>query len=127
MQGTRILLVGLVQTRSCKPVANAKVDIWQANANGEYDNTGYALRGHVRTNADGQYKIETIVPGRYPGRTPHIHVKVEPPAGGVLTTQLYMPNEPGNAGDGIFRPDLTMKVEQGPPPFGMFVFIVDLP
>jgi protocatechuate 3,4-dioxygenase beta subunit len=127
MEGTRITLIGVVLTKSCKPVAGAKVDIWQANAKGEYDNSGYTLRGYVRTDANGQYRIETIVPGLYPGRTPHIHVKVEPPGGRVLTTQLYMPNVPSNAGDGIFRQDLVMQITQGPPMTGAFVFIVDLP
>lgn len=127
MSGTRIVLVGLVQTRGCAPVANAKVDIWQADANGAYDNTGYTLRGHVRTDASGKYQIETIVPARYPGRTPHIHVKVEPPGGRVLTTQLYFPNEPANASDCIFRPELTLTVTPGTPLTGTFAFVVDLP
>jgi hypothetical protein len=127
MEGTRIQLIGLVLTRSCKAVAGAKVDIWQANAKGEYDNTGYTLRGYVRTDANGQYRIETVVPGEYPGRTPHIHVKVEPPGGRVLTTQLYMPNVASNTRDSIFRQDLVMQITQGPPMTGAFVFIVDLP
>jgi hypothetical protein len=127
MEGTRIQLVGLVLTRSCKPVSGAKVDIWQANARGEYDNTGYTLRGYVKTDANGQYRIETIVPGEYSGRTPHIHVKVEPPGGRVLTTQLYMPNVASNSRDSIFRPELVMQITQGSPMTGAFVFIVDLP
>ncbi len=127
MQGMRILIFGLVQTRSCKPVTGAKVDIWQADASGNYDNSGYTLRGYVRTDANGRWRIETIVPGRYPGRTPHIHVKVEPPGGRVLTTQLYMPNESSNAADGIFRPELVLTITQGPPLTGAFGFIVDLP
>ncbi|HEX9436932.1 MAG TPA: dioxygenase [Candidatus Limnocylindria bacterium] len=126
MTGTKIQLIGLVLTRSCKPVTDAKVDIWQANANGEYDNTGYTLRGYVRADANGQYRIETIVPGKYPGRTPHIHVKVT--AGGkTLTTQLYMPDESSNTSDSIFRPELAMQIIQGPPMSGAFAFILDLP
>lgn len=127
MEGTRIQLIGLVQTRSCKPVAGVKVDIWQANAKGEYDNNGYTLRGYVLTDTNGQYRIETIVPGQYPGRTPHIHVKVTPPGGRTLTTQLYMPNVSTNSSDSIFRQDLVLQITQGPPLAGAFVFIVDLP
>lgn len=126
MAGTRIQLVGLVLTRSCVPVANAKVDVWQADAGGSYDNSGYTLRGHVFTDAQGKYQIETIVPARYAGRTSHIHVKVVPPGGPELTTQLYMPNEAANATDGIFRPELTMQIAQSPLS-GSFVFIVDKP
>jgi protocatechuate 3,4-dioxygenase beta subunit len=44
----------------------------------------------------------------YPGRTPHIHVKVQRPRGEVLTTQLYFRGEPGNRSDGIFDPALVM-------------------
>lgn len=127
MTGTRIVLIGQVLTRSCTPVVGAKLDFWQADANGSYDNAGFTLRGYVRTDANGQYRIETIVPGRYPGRTPHVHVKVEPPGGRVLTTQLYLPNESGNTADGIFRPELLLLIRQGPPITGAFIFIVDLP
>jgi protocatechuate 3,4-dioxygenase beta subunit len=126
MPGTRITLVGFVVTKSCKPVDGAKVDLWQADASGNYDNSGYTLRGYTRTNAEGQYRMETIVPGEYPGRTPHIHVKIET-GGKVLTTQLYMPNVASNARDSIFRPELVLQIIQGPPLAGGFVFVVDLP
>ena len=126
ISGTKIQLVGFVLTRSCAPVDRAKVDIWQADANGSYDNTGYTLRGHVLTDARGKFQIETIVPARYPGRTPHIHVKVIPPGGPELTTQLYMPNDPANASDGIFRPELTMQIIPSPHT-GLFTFILDKP
>lgn len=62
---------------------------------------------------------------RYPGRTPHIHVKIEPPGGPVLTTQLYMPNEASNSGDSIFRPELALTIQQGTPLTGIFAFILD--
>ena len=52
----------------------------------------------------------TIVPGLYPGRTRHIHVKVQAPNGPVLTTQLYFPGEPRNAGDSIFQKETLMAV-----------------
>src|SRR5262249_19800862 len=48
----------------------------------------------------------------YPGRTRHIHVKAQAPTQPVLTTQLYFPGEAANARDGIFNPDLVMKVEE---------------
>src|SRR5512143_2181986 len=67
MAGTPITLTGLVLTRSCQPIAGAWLDFWQANAQGEYDNRGYTLRGHQVTDANGQYTLKTILPGRYPG------------------------------------------------------------
>ena len=52
------------------------------------------------------------MPAEYPGRARHIHVKVQPPKGRVLTTQLYFPNEPSNQRDGIFRPELVMQMKE---------------
>ncbi len=108
--GTRLVVTGIVLTRGCRPVANALVDFWQCDDAGDYDNSGYRLRGHQFTDAKGAYRLETIVPGVYPGRTRHIHVKVQAPNGPVLTTQQYFPNEPRNARDGIYRPELEMAV-----------------
>ncbi|HYW89895.1 MAG TPA: dioxygenase, partial [Chloroflexota bacterium] len=50
-----------------------------------------------------------VVPGLYPGRTRHIHVKVQAPNGPVLTTQLYFPGEVSNSRDGIFDPSLLLS------------------
>lgn len=97
MQGTKLILAGFVLTADCLPVPNAWLDFWQANANGEYDNEGYTLRGHQFTDNKGRYYLETILPGEYPQRPiEHIHVKVQIPAGEVFTTQLYFPVQPVN-------------------------------
>jgi protocatechuate 3,4-dioxygenase beta subunit len=45
------------------PVAGAKVDVWQADDSGAYDNAGYRLRGYTLTDDSGRYAMETIVPG----------------------------------------------------------------
>jgi protocatechuate 3,4-dioxygenase beta subunit len=50
------------------------------------------------------------VPGLYPGRTRHIHVKVRPGNGPVLTTQLYFPGEPRNQSDGLFNTALLTNL-----------------
>jgi protocatechuate 3,4-dioxygenase beta subunit len=112
--GTRLVISGSVLDQNGQPVPNATLDFWQADANGVYDNAGYRLRGKVMTDASGQYTIETIVPGEYPGRTPHIHVKVQAPGGPVLTTQVYLPGEPSNARDGIFNSALLLTVQDTP-------------
>lgn len=112
--GTSLHLSGLVLTGNCQPVEGALVDFWQADASGQYDNSGYTFRGHQMTNASGQYDLETVVPGLYPGRTRHIHVRVQAPGGPVLTTQLYFPGEPSNNADGIFQDNgqqLLMNVQ----------------
>ncbi len=108
MTGTKLTVTGLVLTTGCQPVARALIDFWQCDDAGVYDNAGYRLRGHQFTDEQGRYQLETIEPGNYPGRTKHIHVKVQAPNQPVLTTQLYFPNEPRNANDGIYRPELEM-------------------
>jgi len=106
----RLVLAGVVLSPQCKPAANALLDFWHCDEAGEYDNRGFRYRGHVFADAQGRYSLETIVPGEYPGRTRHIHVKVQAPGGRVLTTQLYFPDEPHNRSDGIYRRELTMQV-----------------
>ena len=110
MKGTRLVVTGAVLSTSCQPVARALVDFWQADDSGEYDNVGYRLRGHQFTDASGRYRLETVVPGLYPGRTRHIHVKVQAPNRPVLTTQLYFPGEPRNQSDGIFSQELLLDI-----------------
>lgn len=126
-QGTKIIVTGFVLSRSCRPLANARVDFWQADAQGNYDNTGFNFRGYQQTNAQGIYRLETIVPAEYPGRTAHIHVKVTPQGGSTLTSQLYFPNVARNSSDGIFNASLLVKLEQGTPLLGRFDFVVDVP
>jgi protocatechuate 3,4-dioxygenase beta subunit len=107
--GTRLTLTGYVLTTACKPVRRAKLDFWQADASGEYDNDGYRLRGHQFTDSAGRYRLETIIPGLYTGRTKHIHLKVQAPGRDVLTTQLFFPGVSGNRGDRLFDSDLLVR------------------
>ncbi len=96
-------------TTRCRPIPNALLDFWQVDAKGVYDNSGYRLRGHQRADALGRYRLETIVPAFYPGRTRHIHVKAQAPGRPALTTQLYFPNVDRNRTDGIFDPALLVR------------------
>jgi protocatechuate 3,4-dioxygenase beta subunit len=109
MAGQPIELVGFVFTRTCKPVAGGLLDFWQADDKGQYDNSGFRLRGHQYTDADGRFRLRTVVPGAYSGRTRHIHVKVQPRGGRLLTTQLYFPGEAKNRSDGLFRKELLIR------------------
>jgi protocatechuate 3,4-dioxygenase beta subunit len=111
MKGTKLTLVGYVVSTTCIPVAHALLDFWQADADGQYDNKGFTLRGHQYTDDKGKFTLETIVPGLYPGRTRHIHVKVQAPNGPVLTSQLFFPNEASNAKDGIYNKALLMEIK----------------
>jgi len=126
MAGQPLELVGFVLTRSCKPVSGAIVDVWQADNQGDYDNSGFRLRGHQRTDAEGRYRFRTIVPGAYEGRTRHIHVKVAPPGGRLLTTQLYFPGEDKNRKDGLFRSALLMRTAKAEGSLaGRFDFVLE--
>ena len=111
VSGTPLALSGTVVTTACQPVARALVDLWQADDAGSYDNSGFRLRGHVFTDDEGRYRFDTIVPGIYPGRTRHLHVKAQAPNGRVLTTQLYFPGEPQNTRDGIYREELLVTLD----------------
>ena len=95
MPGTRLILVGYVLDQNCQPLPHAWLDFWQADANGEYDNEGYRLRGHQFTDAQGRYYLETILPGLYASRPiEHIHVKLRPEGGQEITSQLYFSGQP---------------------------------
>jgi protocatechuate 3,4-dioxygenase beta subunit len=122
--GTPLVVTGLVLTRGCRPVANALVDFWQCDGDGRYDTAGYRLRGHQFTDAKGVYRLETIVPGLYPGRTRHIHVKVQAPGQSILTTQLYFPDERRNDRDRIFNSELLLRMADGKQ--GRFDFVLDV-
>ena len=108
-KAARLLVTGTVLSAQCKPVPNALLDFWHADEAGAYDNRGFRYRGHQHADAQGRFRLETIVPAEYPGRARHIHVKVQAPGKRILTTQLYFPGDAGNKRDGLYRPELEMK------------------
>jgi protocatechuate 3,4-dioxygenase beta subunit len=125
--GTRLTITGAVVDTGCRPVPRALLDFWQADDHGEYSHESYRLRGHQFTDAQGRWRLETIVPALYSGRTRHIHVKVQAPNRPVLTTQLYFPGEPANDRDGIFRPELLLGGvrDRGDTRQGSFTFVLE--
>jgi len=128
MAGTKIVITGYVYTTDCKPAANALLDFWQANANGEYDNSGFTLRGHQFTDANGAYQLTTVVPGLYPGRTEHIHVKVQAPNGKLITSQLFFPGVSQNDSDGIYNQSLLVAIHESNDGLqGQYNFVVPAP
>ena len=123
--GQRLLLSGSVYDTDCALVSGAQLDFWQADGNGVYDNAGFGLRGHQFTDSAGRYQLITVIPGLYPGRTEHIHVKVETPSGVRLTTQLFFPDVEGNQMDGFF--DARLMIQMAPEDegwVGRFDFVV---
>lgn len=105
-------LTGQVRNRSGQLIAGARVEIWQVDANARYLHTGdrggnprdggFQGFGHDITDQDGRYRFRTIKPVPYPGRTPHIHVKVIA-ADRELTTQFFIADHPSNARDSLYR------------------------
>jgi protocatechuate 3,4-dioxygenase beta subunit len=114
VRGRRLRLRGRVLSTGCRPRAGARVDFWQADGAGEYDNAGYRLRGWQRTDAKGRYRLDTVVPAQYEGRAPHIHVKVTPRGGRTLVTQLYLPGARANDDDPIFVRETLVRLRRGP-------------
>jgi protocatechuate 3,4-dioxygenase beta subunit len=106
-------LTGRVLDLTGTPIRNAVVEIWQCDNNGAYlhsrsDNgtkrdKNFQGFGRFTTDSKGQYYFRTIKPVPYPGRTPHIHVKVKRGGKHLLTTQLYVKDHKGNARDGIYN------------------------
>jgi len=127
MPGRPMELLGFVLSRHCRPLRGALLDFWQADDNGAYDNSGFRLRGHQFSDAEGRYRLHSIVPGAYEGRTRHVHVKVQAPGSRLLTTQVYFPGEPRNRSDGLFRSELLMRTaEENGSLAGRFDFVLDV-
>ncbi len=110
--GTRIVISGRVMNLDCtEAIGNAEIDIWHANDAGQYDNSGYNLRGKIYSNTQGFYSFETIWPGKYLNgnqyRPSHIHFKISASGFPTLTTQLYF------QGDTSIPADAAASVTSG--------------
>jgi protocatechuate 3,4-dioxygenase beta subunit len=123
--GERITIAGFVFDNRCRPLPGSLVEIWHADENGDYDSSGFRLRGHQFTDVQGRWWFNTVIPALYPGRTRHFHFKVQRPGGAVLTTQIYFPGEARNASDRLFDEALLLTLDQtGDGRFGRFDFVV---
>ncbi len=109
LAGEAIELIGHVYDGAVgeKVLTDAEVEIWHADNSGNYHPNGngpasqyqpseIALRGFVKTDAQGAYRILTIYPGEYTGRVRHFHFKIRAPGKPELTTQLIVPPKPGD-------------------------------
>lgn len=123
VRGVYLDLRGIVYDTACAPVSGALLDFWSCDQNGDYDTSGFSLRGHQYTNKKGEFHLRTIVPrdyyGRWGRRAAHIHVQAQAPGGPVLITQLYFPDDTQaygrefatiNAGDRLFNRALVITL-----------------
>ena len=115
VSGERVTIEGRVFDGDGKPVPDALIELWQANARGKYAHPedtqdkplepGFTGYGRIFTDDNGKFRFTTINPGQVPGpdgkpQAPHIAVSVL--ARGLLrrlVTRIYFPDEPGNADD----------------------------
>ena len=100
-RGTQVILKGKVYGIDCKTVLqNALVEIWHCNADGDYDNDSdeYRHRASWRTDANGEYSFQTILPGKYLNgklfRPAHIHFRVTAENSQELVSQVYFKGDP---------------------------------
>ena len=107
-----IFLAGEVVGWDCRPIPGAWLDFWQADVEGDYDNTSiqYFYRGQQFADADGRWTLSTNVPAPYPGRPKHLHVKLQGEFSGILTTQLYFPDDPENADDPFYDKSREIQI-----------------
>lgn len=114
-RGEHLALQAMVADTDGRLIDNAEVEFWQCDTlmqyrhpdvalapTGRYDE-GFQGFGAVRSAKDGSLRLRTIKPVAYPGRTPHIHVKLRHAAFGELTSQLFLAGDPGNARDFLWR------------------------
>ncbi|MFJ3302098.1 intradiol ring-cleavage dioxygenase [Streptomyces sp. NPDC086549] len=108
----------------CAPLADALVEIWHADALGEYsgfvgknhhteDDDGTFLRGGVVTDSDGQAKITSIWPGHYVSRAVHVHLRVHTDV--TLTDDSYTGGTLVHTGQLFFDPDINETVQASSP------------
>ena len=85
--GHGLVISGTVRSvNGCAPLSHARLEWWSADARGAYQDE---LRATQVTREDGAFRYETVNPGRYPGRPPHVHVRITAPGHRTLVTQVY--------------------------------------
>ena len=114
LEGQLLIISGQVLNQNCDPVPEAIIDVWQTDSNGNYYFEDFTLRGKIKADEHGQYKLETIFPGKYSEagfmRPAHIHVKVSAPSLSSHTTQLYFEGDEHH--DFFVRPSLILKLDE---------------
>ena len=119
VSGEQVTIQGRIQDGDGQPVSDALVEIWQANAHGQYAHPedpqdkplepGFKGFGRVTTDEEGRFQFTTIKPGRVPApsgglQAPHINVTLF--MRGMLKqlhSRIYFPGDPANADDSVLQ------------------------
>jgi protocatechuate 3,4-dioxygenase beta subunit len=109
MPGQKLVITGVVKGVVCGPIKGARLDFWQADAHGTYDASSMRLRGYQLAGEDGLYRLETVVPGSYSGRAPHLSARVQAAGKPTLTTALFLSDNPLNLRDPAYHAELVVK------------------
>jgi protocatechuate 3,4-dioxygenase, beta subunit len=113
-EGEIIVVRGQVLDVHGDPLANSIVEVWQACEAGRYNHPqddnpapldpNFQYFARIETDKEGKYSFKSIRPGKYPGRTPHIHLQISAKGLDDLTTQMYFAmHAKDNEKDGIYR------------------------
>lgn len=112
-QGEHLELQLQISDENGRRIDSVQVEIWQCDALGQYrqpsvsasqpHDPGFQGFGAGRSDDQGRVRFRTIRPVNYPGRTPHIHLKLRHASFGEVTSQLFVDGEPGNERDGLWR------------------------
>jgi protocatechuate 3,4-dioxygenase beta subunit len=132
-EGTTLVIRGRVWGHDTKkPLPFSRLDLWQADAGGRYDNRGYAYRGRVLSDEEGLYEYETVHPGPYPlgrgasrpghihYRVTHIHYRVTHPGYETLVTQLYFRGDRHQKTDPFIKDSLVIELKKKQAPAGTY-------
>ncbi|KAG2471589.1 MAG: putative Intradiol ring-cleavage dioxygenase [Nitrosopumilales archaeon] len=130
LEGQKIIISGQVLNQNCDPIPEAIIDVWHTDSNGNYYFQDFTLRGKIKADENGQYKLETRFPGKYSEaglmRPAHIHVKVSAPNLSSHTTQLYF--EGDEHLDFFVKPSLILKLdEKNGTKYSEFDFVIFTP
>ncbi|MBK6790573.1 MAG: intradiol ring-cleavage dioxygenase [Rubrivivax sp.] len=136
-RGEHLGLEAVVADTKGRLIDSAEVEIWQCDAMAVYRHPrqptepgrfdeGFQGFGATRSNGQGALRLRTIKPVPYPGRTPHIHVKLRHASFGELTSQLFIAGDAGNGRDFLWRqvdaadrPALEMALQPAPADSGL--------
>lgn len=137
--GEVLFLSGTVRSNDGAPLADAIVDVWQADAEGAYSHFNippadapFNLRARVATDKDGGFEIQTWLPasyeipkhgptgeilkatGRHAWRPAHVHFRLSHPGFQTLTTQLFVSDDPWIDSDvvGAVKAPLVINFER---------------